>query len=1049
VKLHSIFICALITILVFPSAPYSANAQTLSITPSQADAENWIAYVDKDHRLYVIHPDGSGKTGISLDLPVITGIRWSSSGRYLSFISGTPVFSIISSPYTLWIWDMQTNQSVTTQDTNISYAWSPTDDVLAFISFEREANPSSFPSENTYALQLLDLTTGEQQIIVPEMKGSFGWLPDGKRIAFEPYWEAKPFSCAYCFEGWVEYSGINTIDIQTGEISTLIEPRDNPLTGIQISPQGSVVSFEEVGTAYARYDGPGCAWRSTSAPIVDSGTWQELPNSYCVWSPNEKNLACHSGGCGISGEAIGIYDSNYQLLKEIPQITSHLSNPSPSGDLLWSPDETKLAIGIANWDFPSTRNATLIIDAENWNTIVDLQGAAFDWSPDGNSLLLKDQSTSDDGELGIYDVDSQEFQSIGVSSVTNAAWQPGKTVAISAADWQSWKTRKVESVEALQEVAVELGFDQDIYGLLPTPNEAEVITLLSQLPNEPADLSPQQVEAFYRMLLEEETLARIQDSYEISSNDLGEWMSNLVKFFTFSNQILQNNDLALTWTRSLAEDAGHVVIHSIEDPQDRQSMRTFYDAALVIGFNQGDYAEYVQKDMLPDIFLRYQVARDKQQRFTDVAQPVIDQGLNSYYQSTPFWEVTGSRQDAEGTTGYLAKTAKDFAETYHENYDQSIYARDILKAMDDIAEIFGSPNIPVSKVIESLTKASVMLVDVWSIAFNILPPLNCSLTMAEAVGSQSFQPNIQRLPDCRLTVTSSSKLNKVLLSSTYEIDKEAWAAFRTAYSAALDEYADQAQSIQDQLDDGKPISKQDRKDLQETLSRLKSLMAQGSALLTPTDGQVWDETTLSAFQGMMKIKAQTAMLLYVLDIPKDSLKDVQVKEAVSQTFTTLQSDIAQSQADLETVTFTGPPMGMPLVETENDPIHANHGEVLEIQVRVRNIGSAPLSPGEVMAYPTGSEPGNAMPVSSLDAGQEQVLTLQVKSIIELPGQIEITYTTGDQTITRKVLMVEENPAVSPGGERLELIVGGLIMLLGGFVVVTGIVLLRRKKNIQR
>lgn len=1041
-KLQNTFICALIMILVFPLTFYSANAQTLSITPLQVEAENWIAYVDKDHSLYVIHPDGSGKTRISQDLAANTNLRWSNSGRYLSFITGTPLFSIISSPYTLWVWDSQTNQSVTTQDTNISYEWSPTDDVIAFTSLEHESDPSSFPSESTYSLHMLDMATGEQRMILPVMKGSFGWLPDGKRIAFEPYWEAKPSSCTYCFEGWVEYSGIQTIDLQTGEISMLIEPREKPLTVIQISPQGSFVSFEEVGN----FDGPGCAFHPMIASIADSGAWQQLPYSLCVWSPNEKKLACNSGGCGISGEPVNIYDNNYQLLKEIPQVSSHLSDAPPGGTLLWTPDSKLLAIGIGYWATPPVRKATLIVDTESWNTLADLQGIAFGWSSDGNYLLFNSQSESDEGLLGIYDVGSQEFQSLGVSSVANATWQRGKTMAISAQDWQSWKTRKAASVQKLQKVGVELGFNQEILGLLPTPDETDINTLLSQLPDNPADLSPQQVEAFYRVLLEEEALAKIQDSYEVSSNDLGNWMSNLVKFFLFTGQMFAKHEQALTLARSFAEDVGHMMIYSIEDPQDRQSMRTFYDAALVIGFNQGSFAGYV-KDLSTDMQIKYLVARDRQQQFTDLVQPAIDQGLNSYNLLAPLWVVTGSRQDAEGTTGYLARTAADFSDTYHENYDQSLQARNWASFFNDSAEILSLANIPISRALIVYTRGQMLLLDSYSISFNILPPLNCSLNMAEAVGSQSFQPNPQQLPDCRLTVTSSTKLNKVLFSFTNEIDENAWATFRTEYSATLAEYANQARSIQDQINDGKTIPNQDKKNLEDTLSRLRSLMAQGSALLTPPDGQVWDETALSVFQGMMKIKTQTAMMLYVLDIPKDSLKDAQVKEAVSQTITALQSDIAQSQTDVGAVIFTGPSMGIPLVETVDDPIHANQGEMLKIQVRIKNIGSSPLSPGEVMAYPIGSESRNATPVPSLEAGQEQILSLQVESVTELPSQLVVTYKTGDQTMTTRVLMVAENSATkSSVVNQPLLIVGGLIVLLGGAMILLAALLLRSKKN---
>lgn len=422
-KFRSIVLFELLALLVFPSFTNSANATPQSAESSQMDNNRWIAYLDKENSVSVMHPNGSGKTKISEDLAVLPEIRWSSSGRYLSFVSGSTPFSFITNPYSLWVWDSQTNQVVLIQDTDVyvNYAWAPTDDILAYILVASEANPSTFPIKSTYSLSLLYMATGEQQTILPEMKGSFGWLPDGKRIAFEPYWEEKLSSCStyYC-DDWVEYSGIHTIDIQTGEISTLIEPREKPLTGIQISPQGSFVSFEEV----RYFDGPGCAFPPMTTSITDSGAWRQLPYSYCVWSPNETKLACNSGGCGISGEPVSIYDGSYQLLKEIPQISSHLSDAPPGGTLLWTPDSKLLAMGVGYWVTPPVRKATLIVDTESWDTLADLQGVAFGWSPDGNYLLLNNQAESDEGLLGIFEVISQEFQSLGVRSVKNAVWQP-------------------------------------------------------------------------------------------------------------------------------------------------------------------------------------------------------------------------------------------------------------------------------------------------------------------------------------------------------------------------------------------------------------------------------------------------------------------------------------------------------------------------------------------------------------------------------------------------------------------------------------------------
>ena len=701
-----------------------------------------------------------------------------------------------------------------------------------------------------------------------------------------------------------------------------------------------------------------------------------------------------------------------------------------------------MAIGIT----PPIRKATLIVDTEGWNILADLQGVAFDWSPDGNFLLFNNQLESDEGFLGIYDIDSKEFQYIGVSSVQDAVWQSRKPSTISLEDWQNWKTRKAKSAQELQQVAVELAFDQKILGLLPAPNETAVNTLLTQLTNDPVDVSSQQVEAFYRMLLEEETLAKIQDSYEISSNDLGNWLSNLMKFFTFSAQIFAKHEMALTWTRSFAEDIGNLIIYSIEDSQDRQNIQTLYEAALVIGFNQGSFAGYV-KDVSPEMYLKYLVARVNHQRFTDLVQPTIDRGLNSYHVVTPYWDVTGTRPDAEGTTGYLARTAGDFASTYHENYEQSQQARDWASFFNDGAEFFRLAHVPFADAINWFTRGQILILDGLSIWNNILPPLNCSLTLAQATGSQSFQPQNELLPDCELTATSSTKPDKLMDSSTNEVDEESWVDFQTEYFVALDSYADQARSIENQINDGKTISKQDRKNLEVTLSSVRSLMVEGSTLLSPRDGQSWIETTRSAFEGIIKIKVQTAMLLYILDLPKDSLNDDQVKTAVSQTFSELQRDIAQNRADLEEVISTGPSMGIPLVETVDDPIHADQGKMLEIQVRLKNVGSSPLPAGEVTAYLTSSGHRNAISVPTLEAGHEQILSLQVESVSELPSQVVVTYKAGDQIMTRRVLVVENSSATKNSlNNQPLLIVGGLIIILGGAMVLIAGFLLRSKKN---
>lgn len=1020
------------------SAPIAEGSSATWQPQPKASAE-WIAYAGEDKQLYVIHPDGSGKRQIS---PAANqkfsfgSLAWSASGRYL-------LFSSDYDPSTNnWLWDSQTGTARPILSSAFSNAvWSPTDDVLAIL----ERIPAD---DSGYPLYIFTPATSELVKVLDQVRfPSFNWLQDGKQIVFDPVSTGKINECP-TESTWSNAKGIDVINLQTKEISTLVESRGVPLYLGSAAPDGSTVFFQEAPKCIFMGLAPGPLKVFISSQPEN---WIDSPYKFCSASPNGDFLACSTAATGLDLDlAILIFDRNFNQILALER----------GETFRWAPDSRKIAITQNEIrTSPGSVITTRIVEIPTGNQTAEVNGVVQAWSSDASAVLLLESTESAGNRFLTYHIDTKQTTDLDSAPPDlmfygYPAWQPAKAQATeeeevaATINLDEWIKRKNKAVEDILSPSYVWLLGQENIGnylYVPTLDEARAQELIRELEADDAQVEPSMEAAFTRLVIQEESIARIMEHYESISNDQGEWWTDLMTIALKTMLAFGDHASTLDWILSLFKDAVHVAINAVADPELREDFRNLGDAFIAFLLNGTDITGYVGEFGV-EFFLRAAVANVNARWFNAWIQPLLDQGVNSVSgESEPVWQVTGETAQAEETAQMLVDISRANAEESHQNYVETRALSDVASALVDTSFIFD-----ISWQLKWLLRLPYLIIKFWTAVVDLAPAGACSLTMAEASGSQSFQPAPDAIPECFEWENLISKEFSQVVPSTTTVDGAAWALFTADYAVLLEEYSTLAEAVTPKIQSGEPISARDRQALEDLLVRLESTLQRGSAIVTPAEDQTWDALTLAIFQRMMEIKASTAIFLFVVDIPKENLAEEEIQNLVTQSFVSLQAAIEQNRAAIENVNFAGPPAGIPIIEPLNDPLIAYPGTQLEIKVRIKNIGGGSLPTGELTAHLAGGETVTRSESAGLESGQEQIYSLVVNSVSSLPNMAVITFTAGDHQ-TRAYLQIVEAQKIGGISSRRPLFLIGVVILLtgGAMVLLAGVLLLRRRNQAKK
>ncbi len=347
--------------------PTSTRRPTATPT-SSAPPGYWIAYVDLNENVRLIHPDGSGLRQLTFD--------------------GQPG----SGP---------SNPGVTYRNLR----WSPDGSLLGMTRID--ANGSRIQT-----IQMSDLKV---VALISNTEGSFDWLPDGQSIIYS----SVPYESSS--NRGNQPGGLSLLEIGTGKITSFINSGpDERLVRPDWAPRGDSVYF-----SIEPAPNPDVIWGDQlGLAKADGGSYVTVANiAWCDWSPNGQRLACIAGSGEILCSSIVIFSSSGEHLASIPAVEGCHQFGQPA----WSPDGQWLAFENDLFAGPPGMS---VMRADG-SQLTDLSrklafAMAPAWSPKGNTLAFL-AGTSWNQDIYTVNVDGTQWKMVtnSVAGVQSFAWQPG------------------------------------------------------------------------------------------------------------------------------------------------------------------------------------------------------------------------------------------------------------------------------------------------------------------------------------------------------------------------------------------------------------------------------------------------------------------------------------------------------------------------------------------------------------------------------------------------------------------------------------------------
>jgi WD40 repeat protein len=392
---------------------------------SQINTQGWIAYIDQEQTVHVVHPDGSGdraiyKIGHTIDSGEISLQGWSVNGRFLAF----GVWR--NDTRSIFVWDSRVESGlIELKGATALFGgvlWNPQEEHL-FATIQTINKPGQ--SSRVNQLEIWNVLNTERVIVYPDAGYGFAGSPDGEQLFFDmPYMDTKTAGqAAPCptMPTWVTYDGIYSYEVKTGSTSRVVTAKENPLHLDSVFPNGRELIVHEGVLLCTGMDGGCMQGQSYKVDLNHPDEWTSPFGSDCEWSPDGKLTACGGNKCG--DELIRIFDANGKNVQTLSQFQTAF--PSPYYTKHWSPNNQLLSIEEIGWlTWSYNKN---VWDSES-GEIEKIPGniVYFDWSPDGKYYVACMTPENDlNCIFTIFDYETKtEVIRLGQGRGAYVDWQP-------------------------------------------------------------------------------------------------------------------------------------------------------------------------------------------------------------------------------------------------------------------------------------------------------------------------------------------------------------------------------------------------------------------------------------------------------------------------------------------------------------------------------------------------------------------------------------------------------------------------------------------------
>jgi Tol biopolymer transport system component len=426
--------------------------------PPPLPAEGWIAYLDHQGNVQLISSDGADHRLVTSDGHesgniADIGLKWSPNGQHLAFVR-------------------QDFAGALGQESLLVY-----DPIADFL----------------------------QVLVMGDDINGFDWSPESRRLVYgreipEEFW-ANPV------DPGVPIPGLWQVELISGQRSELVPSPGAPIIRPQWSPDGRYLSFEEV----AGMEGSGyfTVYDLVAKSFVNVGSEAQL-GAYS-WSPDGSGVAFD--GITYDGRGEGLWHVNIPALHALkltlapPNGTDEFPLFSTSGEyiaFLRAAGDPQENSPVQIWVMGGESAEPRLVTALPLTDFFD----SFSWASDDQHLVVSSGSFA---QSQIYIVELESGAARFLTSGRSPEWQPSGEVMVG--DAQPWLDEKaglihqLESVDILTElftVPAVTAYDEtaarDLYDRLNTEFEQ-------------GTLSPEQLEAFVRLTLQERALSQLLPEY--------------------------------------------------------------------------------------------------------------------------------------------------------------------------------------------------------------------------------------------------------------------------------------------------------------------------------------------------------------------------------------------------------------------------------------------------------------------------------------------------------------------------------------------------------
>ena len=296
-------------------------------------------------------------------------------------------------------------------------------------------------------------------------------------------------------------------------------------------------------------------------------------------------------------------------------------------------------------------------------------------------------------------------------------------------------------------------------GYIADPAEAIDETAAEELVAEwraadPAAITPQQVAALERLVLQEEAVATLLDDYSLIAEDQAEATVDAVGLYAGSTLLAlkASTNTAAAFgdlLKKLCEDVLKLLARVIDDEGLREGVNTSIEGAIVAldVLKDGTLDTNDVPALAEEVVERYGSDRVRAEAFgalipvfVEDVQPTVDQGVRSVAGGArPVWEVASSAATAESHLFLLTTTSSIGRDLAHKLYVDSFgQSRDVTALLTDLADLaLIKTRIPIGLIFSLQTRLQQMLVSMAASSV-LSSAMTCSRDAALLAGEAAF-----------------------------------------------------------------------------------------------------------------------------------------------------------------------------------------------------------------------------------------------------------------------------------------------------------------------